>query len=436
MNAMPGSFIERMSRQLRDELPDFLHALEQPAIRGIRMNRMKPFTGMEAYTSGERVPWAEEGFILREDSLAGSTVFHEAGAFYLQEPAAMLPAEIMDARPGERILDLCSAPGGKATQMGLNMKGRGLLVCNEPVLKRAQILRRNMERMGIPNGIVISAYPEEIPSSWNELFDGVMVDAPCSGEGMFRRDPESRSEWSPEKAAGCAKRQREILREAVRLIKPGGRLVYATCTFNPQENDENVEWLLKEFPDFEAESFRKQGVDGKNGTFLCMPHRMKGEGQFVAKIRKKGEAGEKRLSVPFDYPGKRETDILQSIVPGIQHPNCMFRNELLRMPECPDLKGIRVLKAGLKIAEINGKTLTPHHSAALDILRNNAQTEELNAEDAARYIAGEEVSGESKGWTMLTFRSLILGWGKGSNGTIKNHYPKGLRKEHIRMIPG
>ena len=432
MTVLPKAFTERMSRQLGNELPDFLRAMEDDPVRGIRMNPMKPFPGMETYTSGERVPWAEDGYILPADSQAGATVFHEAGAFYLQEPAAMLPAEVLNPIPGERILDLCAAPGGKSTQIGLKMRGEGLLISNEPVPKRAQILSRNIERMGIPNSIVTCMYPAEIPQEWNELFDGVLADAPCSGEGMFRRDPQTRGEWSPEMAAGCAKRQLEILEEAARFVRPGGRLVYSTCTYNPEENEETVEHFLQQYPEFETEPFRLQGAEGKNGMLLCLPHRVRGEGQFTALMRKKGGCTSVKLSVPFAVPDRKEKNLLAETIPGIPEPNAVFGNRLIRVPECPVMKGVRVLRAGLQIAEIRGKNAFPDHAAALGFPGNRGiRTEETGPEAAAAYIAGNEIPGDAKGWILVTYRGLVLGWGKGSGGSIKNHYPKGLRKDRI-----
>ena len=432
MTGLPRAFAERMSRQLGNELPDFLRAMEGEPVRGIRMNPMKPFDGMESYTCGEPVPWTAEGYILPADSTAGATVFHEAGAFYLQEPAAMLPAEVLDPAPGERILDLCAAPGGKSTQIGLKMRGEGLLVCNEPVPKRAQILSRNIERMGIPNSIVTCMYPAEFPQSWNEAFDGVLADAPCSGEGMFRRDPQTREEWTPEMSAGCAKRQREILEEAARLVRPGGRLVYSTCTYNPEENEETVAAFLQRHPEFETEAFRLNGAEGENGMMLCLPHRIRGEGQFTALMRKKGSGGSVKLSVPFAAAGRKEKELLAETVPGIPEPNAVFGTRLIRVPECPDMKGVRVLRAGLQIAEIRGKNAFPDHAAALACSGNGGiRTEAAGPEAAAAYIAGNEIPGAAKGWTLVTYRGLVLGWGKGSGGSFKNHYPKGLRKDRI-----
>ncbi len=436
MNALPTAFTERMNRQLGDELPDFLRAMEEEPYRGIRINPMKPFDGMDAYTGGERILWAEDGYYLPAESQAGATVFHEAGAFYLQEPAAMLPGEVMDVHPGERILDLCSAPGGKATQMGLKLRGEGLLVCNEPVAKRAQILSRNIERMGIPNSVVISAYPDRIPQSWSEVFDGVLVDAPCSGEGMFRRDPETRSEWSPEKAEGCAKRQLEILCEASRFVRPGGRLVYAPCTYNPLENTEVIHRFLQMHPEFSPEPFRLPGAEGKDGMLLCFPNRMKGEGQFAAKLREKGLQDPLPLGISLPPAGRREADLLCESIPGIARPNSRFGNTLVWMPECPDLNGIKVLRAGLSIAEMRGAIPIPDHAAALCCFSNRKDFHtirkmELKAAQAADFIAGKEIEGEEKGWMLMTFRGLAIGWGKGSSGRVRNHYPKGLRKDRI-----
>ena len=433
MTNLPKAFVERMSRQLGNELPDFLHAMEEAPLRGIRMNPLKPFEGMEAFTAGGKIPWTEDGFFLAGDSTAGATVFHEAGAFYLQEPAAMLPAEVLDPQPGERILDLCAAPGGKSTQIGIKMKGEGLLVCNEPVPKRAQILSRNIERMGIPNSVVTCMVPADLPHAWDECFDGVLADAPCSGEGMFRRDPETRREWSEEAAAGCAKRQEEILEEAARLVQPGGRLVYSTCTYNPAENEGVVNRFLEKHPEFETEAFRLPGAEGKDGTLLCLPHRMRGEGQFAALLRKKGSGEKAHFGIPFAPPDREAARVLRETVPGLQEPNATFGNTLIRIPECPEMKGIRVLRAGLQIAEIRGKILVPDHALALCFLQTGGvQRTVTDAAGAAAYMAGAEIPGDAKGWTQVCFRGLNLGWGKGSGGVIKNHYPKGLRKERIR----
>ena len=432
MTGLPDAFTERMKGQLgTEELALFMAALEECPVRGIRMNPFKPFTFRDDYITGGKIPWTSDGYYLSNDSKAGATLYHEAGAFYLQEPAAMLPAEILDPKPGERILDLCAAPGGKSTQIGLKMHGEGVLVCNEPILKRTAVLSRNIERIGIPNAVVTCSYPQDLPTGWNGVFDGVLADAPCSGEGMFRRDPETRQEWSPERAAGCAERQREILREAARFVRPGGRLVYSTCTYNPEENERMVSWFMENHPDFDLESFCLPEVDGKSGMFLCLPHRMKGEGQFAAKLRRKGENRPGKLMVPFPEPGKDSVNLLRKTITGIPEANGLFGNLLIRAPESPDLRGVKVLRAGLHLAEIRGKNVFPDHAAALSIFSDGIPVAEISEKEAADYLRGQEISGEGKGWLLIAADGLILGWGKGSEGRIRNHYPKGLRKNHI-----
>lgn len=431
MIPLPEDFLKRMSQQLGSGMQDFLDALSQPPVRGIRINSRKPFEGLEVYTSGDRIPWCGNGYILKNDSPAGQTIFHEAGAFYLQEPAAMLPAEVMDVKPGETVLDLCAAPGGKSTQMALKMEGEGLIVCNEPSLKRAQILSRNIERMGITNSIVTCSYPERLPGSWNEQFDGVLVDAPCSGEGMFRRDPQTRSEWTEKQAAGCAERQARILLEASRFVRPGGRIVYSTCTYNPMENELNIEAFLRNHQDFSLEPFSLSGIRGRDGMFLCMPHLQRGEGQFVAKLRKKGTGGDKRLVAAF--PGITPADLkkLTEQFPGILRPNCRFGDVFCSAPEAPDMNGVKVLRAGLHIAAVKEKNIVPDHAAALSVFPADVPFTEMNSDEAKAYIAGEEIPLNTSGWTVMRYKGLNIGWGKGSNGRIRNHYPKGLRKRDI-----
>ena len=439
MNSLPVAFVQRMRCQLGEELPDFLCALEAPAVRGIRLNPFKPSALTERYRGGERILWEPEGFLLPPDSPAGSTLAHEAGAFYLQEPSAMLPARVMAAQPGERMLDLCAAPGGKATQMGIALGGKGLLVCNEPVPKRAEVLRGNLERIGVPNAVVVCHEPEVLARRWPEAFDGVLVDAPCSGEGMFRRDPQTRAEWSEEHAAGCAKRQRDILLSAARLVRPGGRLVYSTCTYHRAENEEMVAWFLSAFPAFSPEGFSLPGIDAPEGMATCYPHRIRGEGQFVARLRKAGKkAGEHAFSEISGLPAAtpQEKRMLAEAFPSFPEATHRMGDLLLHLEEAPGLQGIRFLRAGLPLARIKGKTLLPEHSLAMAFHPPQMPRKELTPEEACRYLAGETIPGEERGWMLMACESLVLGWGKGSDGTIRNHYPKGLRKARLKAEKG
>ena len=428
---LPEAFILRMRDQLGDELNAFLCALEQQPVRGIRMNPLKTAEGTEILTAGEQIPWAANGYYLDPASEAGATVLHETGAFYIQEPGAMMPAAVLKAKPGERILDLCAAPGGKSTQIGCDMKGEGLLVCNEPVAKRAAILSRNIERMGLPHTVVTSAMPEQLADRWPEGFDAVMVDAPCSGEGMFRREPETRLEWSAEKAAGCAERQRDILRAAARLVRPGGRLVYSTCTYNPAENEENARWFIQEFPEFAPEGFELPGISAPEGMYTCYPHRVKGEGQFAALFRRAGD-GESRLPEDRSVPAASQNDsaIFAAAFPGLPAATHQFGNTLVSIRELPDLKGIRALRVGLHLGEVRGKNAFPDHAAALCFRAPGTRTHDMNPDEAVRFLAGETIPGCEEGWTLMMYKGIPAGWGKGSGGIVKNHYPKGLRGIH------
>lgn len=428
---LPEAFVSRMKSQLGEEFTAFLDAMNDPPVRGIRLNSMKPAAGLERFREMPAVSWAPDAYELKADSAAGSMVLHEAGAFYLQEPGAMMPAAVLDAKPGETILDLCAAPGGKSTQIGIAMRGQGLLVCNEPIAKRARILSGNIERIGLPNTVVTCAWPEQLAERWPEGFDAVMADAPCSGEGMFRRVPESRSEWTPERSEGCAQRQREILKAAAGLVRPGGRLIYSTCTYNPQENEDNAEWFLREHPDFEAEAFRIKDINAPDGMYICYPHRLRCEGQFAAKFRRKGEA--KAVLPPeksLPKPDREEIKTMNRLFPMLPQPSYRFGKTLVYLPECPDLTGINALRVGLHLAEIRGKAAVPDHAAAMSVFPPEITSVNLDGPEAQRYLAGETTSSETEGWLLLRYNGLVLGWGKGNGGMIKNHYPKGLRRAH------
>ena len=230
---LPTEFLDEIRAQMGDALPAFLSALEQPPALALRAN---PLRGEPAFAAAQPfaadpVPWANHGFYLTENTRPGASLAHALGAFYLQEASAMVSASALDARPGEKILDLCAAPGGKTTQIAAAMAGEGLLVSNEPVPNRAKMLAENLERMGVVNAVAVCAYPDQLAARWPDVFDAVLTDAPCSGEGMFRREPASRDEWRPNSPAGCARRQADILDSAAKLVRPGGRLVYSTCTF-------------------------------------------------------------------------------------------------------------------------------------------------------------------------------------------------------------
>ena len=432
MNQLPKVFVDRMAAQLQDELPAFLRTYEEPYQRGIRLNPLKAVDGTHLPEGLlEAVPWEPTGHYLSLDSKAGADILHEAGAWYLQEPSAMIPAAVLNAQPGEHILDLCAAPGGKTTQNALRMAGQGIIVCNEPIGDRARILSRNVERMGVTNAIVVSAWPEKLADVWPEAFDAIQCDAPCSGEGMFRRHPETRDEWNPESPAGCAKRQGDILDSAAVMLRPGGRMVYSTCTLNKIENEGVVEAFLLRHPDFELMPFELPGLSAPQGMLTIYPHRIKGEGHFVALLRRKGDGRAVwQTASPKNAPDKAAMKVLQEFLPG-QQANLFFGNELRYCPDFPELskaKGVTVLRSGLHLGTVKGKVFIPDHAWAVSNAAPAVPRVHLTEEEAWLYLNGQVIPADGKGWVLACYAGLPLGWGKVSDGMMKNHYPKGLRR--------
>ncbi len=425
----PEGWIEQLRPLLGDQLPDFLHALNGAPLRGIR-TRHGFAPPLEA---GERIPWGLNAFYLPLDSEAGARPAHEAGAYYIQEPSAMIPAAALRPHPGERVLDLCAAPGGKSTQLAAMLAGEGLLVCNEPVPGRAQVLSRNLERMGVKNAVAVSALPEELSPRWPEFFDKILVDAPCSGEGMFRRHPETREEWTAASPAGCAGRQAHILRHAAMMLRPGGRLAYSTCTFNATENEGVIEGFLKEHPDFHLAPFSLPGLPACGGMLRVWPHLVKGEGHFAALLERDGDAPKKQAGFGLPAPGKQESTLtrvfLREHIAEKITPNAVFAGKLCAVPEeLPPLKGVRVLRLGLQIGEVKGKIFLPDHALALAC--PSLRTVPVTEDQARLYQAGQvlPVDEALRGFYTPALDGLNLGWGKASDGQLKNHYPKGLRK--------
>ena len=444
--ALPPAFVSRMRAQLGEEADAYFAALEMPCLRGLRLNPQKPVSDAALEAVGgveEPVPWYPAlGRYLRNDSPAGTDPLHEAGAYYLQEPSAMAPVSVLSPRPGECVLDLCAAPGGKSTQIAAALAGEGLLVSNEPVPSRAKILSRNIERMGVPNALVVSAQPEALAARWGVLFDAVLVDAPCSGEGMFRRHPETRAEWNPASPMGCAERQRRILGCAAAMLRPGGRLVYSTCTLSPEENEETVRWFLREHPDFSAQPFSLSGdygtLDAPEGMLRLYPHRVRGEGHFVACLRRAGDAhaadlmrpAAERLSPPA--PAVRAAySAFAAPLRGLPAANAQLGDALLSAPDLPPLDGIRVLRAGVQLGVMKGKIFAPDHALAMCLSPAcGLPVLALDRAGALRYQSGEALPApeDMSGWALAVYEGLVLGFGKASGGQFKNHYPKGLRR--------
>ncbi len=438
---LPNGFIDKMQALLGLELEAFLSSYDRPRNTALRRN---PLKGAEIPLpfGTEQVPWEPLGQYLSPGQRPGLHPFHEAGAYYLQEPSAMAPAVLLDPQPGERILDLCAAPGGKTTQIAAKMAGRGLLVCNEIHPKRARILSSNIERLGISNALVLNEHPAKLEGRFAGFFDRILVDAPCSGEGMFRKEAAAVSDWSRETVEMCAARQGEILSSAAKMLRPGGRLVYSTCTFSPEENEGVISQFLRSHPDFSVEEVsapwfspaRPQWLDAPaenlEHTFRLWPHKLRGEGHYAAVLRRSGEESASLPLAPTQPMPKEISAFLKENRIPLEGRVLAFGDSFYLPPEeLPDLRGLKVLRAGLELGELRKGRFIPAHALAL-WLKDFPEKAEFSPDsrEIAAYLRGETLFGPQKGWVLVTVGGLSLGWARGSDGILKNHYPKGLRR--------
>lgn len=428
--ALPPAFIEHVRSLLPEDADAFFASYDQPYLRGVRFRDQRRPLPAEALKGA--IPYARNAFYLDAASDAGALPLHEAGAYYIQEPSAMAAAAVLAPRDGDRVLDLCAAPGGKSTQLAMSAS-LSLLAANEPIPSRAQILSRNIERMGIPNALVTCAYPDRLAAAWPGYFDKILVDAPCSGEGMFRRHPETRAEWDPESPRRCHARQLEILRTAAIMLRPGGRMVFSTCTFNSVENEGTVAAFLAEQPAFRLLSIDVPGLPAApEGMLRLWPHRFPGEGHFVALLEKTDEACGKAAPAAITPPQKAALAAYGEFARQIGCeliPNAQQGDRLYRAPDSlPELRGLRVLRMGLHLGEARGKVFVPDHALAL--AQPVGRQFDIDEIQAAAYQHGETLAcGDSlSGYYAVTHQSFCLGFGKASGGQMKNHYPKGLRK--------
>lgn len=454
---LPEAFDMRMRTLLGTEYPAFQQALEQPQARGLRVNPLK-ITPEEfiqrGYFALTPVPWAQEGFFYAEPQRPGRHPLYEAGVYYIQEPSAMAVGALADAKPGERILDLCAAPGGKTTHLAGRMAGQGLLVANEIHPTRAGILAQSVERMGLSNCIVLGETPERLAQRFPAAFDAVVVDAPCSGEGMFRKDGNpAQDEWTPTLPAFCAERQAEILHCAAHLLRAGGRLIYSTCTFAPEENEGTLSRFLERHPEFEMvcmdaprglsparPDWAENGNPTVSAAFRLWPHIAHGEGHFAAVLRKTDGEQRSLPVLPQQTDKKQQTQLTQAqamlseLVTTLPEGQLHLHRDRLTLlpPDCAiDTTGLRVKAHGIQLGTLRKNRLEPAHALS-HVLAPDAfcRVYNLSVDDPAciRYLRGETLACDAeKGWTAIAADGFVLGWGKYAGGVMKNHYPKGLR---------
>ena len=441
---LPQAFLSRMQTMLGDEYSQFLAAYDQPHFRGVRINPLKcdretieaamgtltpsPFSPLCFYTQTEKV---------------GSLPLHHAGAFYSQEPSASSAVTVLAPEPGEKVLDLCAAPGGKSTQIAACLMGEGLLWSNEIVKNRAQILLSNMERMGVKNAVVSSCHPETLCSRLAGFFDKVLVDAPCSGEGMFRRDEQAVEEWSPEHVKACADRQLAILHSAKQAVREGGVLVYSTCTFSPEENEGVIRRFLEEEPGFVLES---PGVSfGRKAEAMDAVRIYPmdgGEGHFAARLRRISENPAMPASLKLPAEKGEGFQLVRELLQKIfrqppKNPIMQAGNRLYLLPDrLPEISGLGVLRAGVEVGEIKGKRIEPAHGLFMAARQEDLQYSvsfPSNSAEIASFLRGEELGVEldapNGSYVGVCVDQVTVGYGKYSSGRLKNHYPKGLRNK-------
>ena len=436
---MHEAFLAEIRSLLGEETEAFLLEMERPYAHTLRLNpfRENAETAAAPFIEG-KVEWCEAGRYYKDDTRPGLSPLHFAGAYYIQEASAMAPATALNVQPGDRVLDLCAAPGGKSGQLAAALMGEGLLVSNEPEPSRVKILSATMERLGVVNSIVVNSLPEKLSPVLPEFFDKILVDAPCSGEGMFRRDPATRDEWTPASPAGCAARQAFILDHAAKMLRPGGRMAYSTCTFNRAENEETIRAFLDRHPDFRPVSFSLPGVgEAKNGCLRLWPHKLRGEGHFLALLEKTGEPDSfsaKMKSAKPDKEVQAAVKMLLDIAPGLNP--LLEKGEVVRAGEylklvpsgAPELKGVKIVRHGLQLCRMGRNYVEPDHALAMALHPSQVTlSREVTDEEALPLLTGETLPCGERGWLMFTYKNMPLGWGKASGGTAKNHIPKGLR---------
>lgn len=456
---LPIAFEEEMKALLGpEEYEEYLKCFDEPRHYGLRVNTAKisveDFLKIAPWPL-ERVPWIRNGFYYDGESVQPAKhPYYFAGLYYLQEPSAMTPADRLPVEPGDRVLDVCAAPGGKATELGAKLNGTGVLAANDLSSSRAKGLLKNLELFGIGNALVLSEEPGKLVPYFREYFDKILIDAPCSGEGMFRKDRKMVRAWEEHGPEYFSKIQRSIVTQAAEMLRPGGMMLYSTCTFSPLENEQTIEYLLQQYPEFkicEMEGYEgfaqgipeasESGDEALRRTVRIFPHRMKGEGHFLALLRK-GEAGSQPCSPALKAKGIKLPAELEEFLRDVDRDMEPSRIDLrggrvYYMPEdLPSLKGIRFLRTGLLLGELKKNRFEPSQAFAMNLKKEEyRRTLDLPAEDSrvVRYLKGETldvedlVSNREKGWYLVCVDGYPLGFGKLVNQTLKNKYLPGWR---------
>ena len=460
---LPILFEDRMKELLQEEYPSFYHSFSKPVYNGLRVNTLKispkEFMKISPF-SLKRIPWIENGFYYDSKEQPAKHPYYFAGLYYIQEPSAMTPANLLPIEPGDKVLDLCAAPGGKSTELAAKLEGKGLLVANDISNSRAKALLKNIELFGVKNSLILSEAPSKLEQYFPNYFDKILVDAPCSGEGMFRKAPAIMKNWEQYGVSYYNKLQKEIISFAARMLKPGGMILYSTCTFSPEENEGTIKYFLEQFPEFHIldplsiggdhvsyegfEGGRPEWVNGPKElekTIRLWPHKIKGEGHFIALLQKSNKMDnqpykrEKYPNKTLDKLSKEGQDFINQlkINPSMEEIE-VFANKLYLSPKgLPDTKGLRILRKGLFLGEMKKNRFEPAQALASSLkMKEYPNTINLDSLDpeVVKYLKCETITIEGNyknGLQLIGVDGFPLGWGKLNNNILKNKYLPGWR---------
>ena len=469
---LPEEFVKNMRNLLGEtEFKEFINSYDERKYQGLRINPLKITPEMFEKISPfkiDNIPWCKCGYYYENTDYSEAPSHHPyyyAGLYYLQEPSAMLPAEVLNAQPGEKILDLCAAPGGKTTQIAASMHGEGILVVNDINSQRIKPLIKNLEMFGVRNAVVLNENPENMAENFSQYFDKILIDAPCSGEGMFRKDDEAVRRWEEYKSDKCSSMQKNILTAADKMLRPGGCIVYSTCTFNPDENERIIQWFINNKPEYTITDITKCGgisdgkaewqsdglnkIDDIQKTARLWPHKLKGEGHFTAKLIK-NNSSEQQTKLNTGNEFKKYENIEDKVLPKELTDffkntctdeycsemrgnilsvggNCYTLNEKI-----PSLSGLKVCKFGFYLGKAEKGRFEPSHSLALASRKEdfiNAVNLSSKSSEIIKYLKCETIDADANnGMNCVLVDGFPLGWGKVANCSMKNLYPKGWRK--------
>lgn len=435
---LPKKFLDRMKKQLGEEFDDFLKAYDRTAIKGIRVNTLKisvdDFKKISPFKL-RPVPWTVDGFYIESSEKPGKHPYYYAGLYYIQEPSAMLPAEVLSPTQDDIVLDLCAAPGGKTMQLAAKMKNKGLLIANDISSNRLRALIRNAELLGVKNLIVLNEHQDKIAISLKNSVDKLLIDAPCSGEGMFKKDDGAVDAYADYDIEACTSMQKSILDSILPIVNGGGSVVYSTCTFNEDENENMIQYILED-TSFELNKLSPDFgfVNGRlEGTLKIYPHLVEGEGHFVSKVTNNNRHSDQMIETSVNKPPELLLEFMSEyLTQPLEGYYKIIKERVFLMPEKRlKLSGVKIVKEGWYIGDLKKNRFEPSHAFALGLKSEQFKnTINFNIEDpnCIKYLKCETISCDgNKGYNLVCVNGFPLGWGKWANGKLKNLYPAAWR---------